>query len=141
MNVDSIKNGIVIDHIKAGKGMKIYKFLDLGNAECPVALIQNASSIALKRKDIIKIDSDFEIDTDVLGYIDPGITVNVIKDNKIIKKCHPELPETITNIIKCKNPRCITSCEQEINHIFKLADKKSGTYRCIYCETAAENNF
>ena len=138
MNIDSIKNGIVIDHIKAGKGIEIYKFLDLENADCSVALIQNASSRALGRKDIIKIDSELGFDTDVLGYIDPGITVNIIKDDKIVRKSHPELPETITNIIKCKNPRCITSCEQEINHIFKLADRKNGIYRCIYCETAAK---
>ena len=138
MNIDSIKNGIVIDHIKAGKGMEIYRFLDLENTDCSVALIQNASSVAFGRKDIIKIDSEISFDTDVLGYIDPGITVNVIKDSRIIKKSHPELPDTITNIIKCKNPRCITSCEQDINHIFKLADRKNGIYRCVYCETSAK---
>ena len=138
MNIDSIKNGVVIDHIKAGKGIEIYKFLDLEHADGSVALIQNASSLAFGRKDIIKIDSEIEFDTDVLGYIDPGITVNVIKNDKIIKKSHPELPETITNIIKCKNPRCITSCEHEINHVFKLSDRKNGIYRCIYCETAAK---
>lgn len=138
MNVDSIKNGIVIDHIKAGKGMEIYKFLDLENADCSVALIQNAPSVAFGRKDIIKIDSEMDFDIDVLGFIDHGITVNIIKDSQIIKKSHPELPETITNVVKCKNPRCITTCEQDINHVFKLADRTTGTYRCIYCESAAK---
>lgn len=138
MTVDSIKNGIVIDHIKAGKGIEIYKFLDLENIDCTVALIQNVPSVAFGRKDIIKIDSEMDFDVDVLGFIDHGVTVNIIKDSKIIKKTHPELPETITNIIKCKNPRCITTCENDINHIFKLADRKTGTYRCIYCESSAK---
>lgn len=137
MNIDSIKNGIVIDHIKAGQGMKIYDFLDLGKLDCSVAIIKNAASSKMGKKDIIKIDSDLSVDLNALGYIDPNITINVIKNGVRIKKYHPELPETITNIIRCKNPRCITSVERELPHIFKLIDRERDEYRCLYCESRA----
>ncbi len=139
MNIDSIKNGIVIDHIETGKSMELYHFLNLENLDCSVALIKNVVSKKMGRKDIIKIDDDINIDLDVLGYIDPNSTVNIIKDGKLVKKCHLELPEKLTNVIKCKNPRCITSVEQEINHIFKLTDRERRIYRCIYCESKAKN--
>ena len=139
MNIDSIKNGIVIDHIEAGKSMELYHFLNLENLDCSVALIKNVVSKKMGRKDIIKIDDDINIDLDVLGYIDPNSTVNIIKDGNLVKKCHLELPEKLTNVIKCKNPRCITSVEQEINHIFKLTDRERRIYRCIYCESKAKN--
>ncbi len=135
MNIDSIKNGLVIDHIKAGKAMEIYTYLNLDSLDCPIAIIKNAVSKRMTRKDIIKIDAELDIDVDILGYIDPDITVNFIKDGKNVKKMHPELPEIITDVIKCSNPRCITSVEQEIHHIFKLTDKEKGMYRCIYCES------
>lgn len=137
MNIDSIKNGIVIDHIKAGQGMKIYDFLDLGKLDCSVAIIKNAASSKMGKKDIIKIDSDLSVDLNALGYIDPSITINVIRNGVRIKKYHPELPETITNIIRCKNPRCITSVERELPHIFKLIDRERDEYRCLYCESRA----
>ena len=139
MNIDSIKNGIVIDHNEAGKSMELYHFLNLENMDCSVALIKNVVSKKMGRKDIIKIDDDINIDLDVLGYIDPNSTVNIIKDGKLVKKCHLELPERLTNVIKCKNPRCITSVEQEISHIFKLTDRERRIYRCIYCESKARN--
>ena len=137
MNVDSIKNGIVIDHITAGKGMKLYNLLGLDNLECSVALIKNVPSKKTSTKDIIKIDTDFEIDTDILGYVDPNVTVNVIKDGKIIEKKNIELPQVLNNVLFCKNPRCITATEQEIVHTFKLTDKENQVYRCIYCDTKA----
>ena len=137
MNIDSIKTGIVIDHIKAGDGMRIYNFLNLGEMDCSVALIKNASSRKMGKKDIIKIDSNLNVDLNALGYIDPNITINVIKDSVRVKKYHPELPDTITNIIRCKNPRCITSTEQELPHIFKLIDREKDEYRCLYCESKA----
>lgn len=138
MNIDSIKNGIVLDHIKAGKSMEIYKFLNLEELDCSVAIIKNVNSRLMGKKDIIKIDDDIDVNLDVLGYIDPGITVNIIKDEKLVKKCHLTLPETVKNVIKCKNPRCITTTEQEIEHIFKLTDRKNKVYRCIYCESKAK---
>ena len=138
MNIDSIKNGIVLDHIKAGKSMEIYKFLNLEELDCSVAIIKNVNSRLMGKKDIIKIDDDIDVNLDVLGYIDPGITVNIIKDEKLVKKCHLTLPETVKNVIKCKNPRCITTTEQEIEHIFKLTDRKNKIYRCIYCESKAK---
>ena len=139
MNIDSIKNGIVIDHIKAGKGMEIYNFLELDKLDCSIAIIKNVMSRKLGKKDIIKIDSDFDVDLDVLGYIDPGVTIDVIKDGVLVEKKKVELPTQLKNVIKCKNPRCITSIEQELPHIFNLTgqgDKR--VYRCIYCETKAE---
>ncbi len=135
MNIDSIKNGFVIDHIKAGKSMEIYHYLNLESLDCQVAIIKNASSKRMLRKDIIKIDAELDIDVDALGYIDSNITVNIIKNGFIFRKIHPELPDRITDIIKCTNPRCITSVEQEIHHIFKLTDRDNAVYRCIYCES------
>jgi len=138
MNIDSIKNGIVIDHISAGNGLKIYQLLKLDELECSVAIIKNVSSKKTGKKDIIKIDADIEIDLDILGYVDPDVTINIIKDSKLVEKKKIDLPEKLSNVIFCKNPRCITSCEHEIEHIFKLADKKNRVYRCVYCETKAE---
>ena len=139
MNIDSINNGVVIDHIKAGKGMDVYKFLGLDLLECPVAIIKNAASRKIGKKDIIKIDTILDIDLNALGYIDPDITINIIKDGELSEKYHPTLPETITNVIKCKNPRCITTTEQELPHVFKLTDRNGPVYRCIYCESKAQN--
>lgn len=138
MNIDSIKNGLVIDHITPGNGMKIYNFLGLDELDCHVAIIKNASSARMGKKDIIKIDTDQKIDLDVLGYIDAKLTINVIENKAIVKKFHPELPLEIVDIVKCHNPRCITSTEQELRHVFKLTDKESGVYRCIYCESTAK---
>lgn len=135
MNIDSIKNGIVIDHITAGRSMKIYRLLGLESLDCSVALIKNVTSRKTGKKDIIKIDSDFDVDTDILGYVDPGVTVNIIRDGKIAEKRTLELPTELTDVLKCKNPRCITSTEQELSHIFRLTDREHRVYRCIYCET------
>ena len=135
MNIDSIKRGIVLDHIRAGRSMDIYKYLHLDELECSVAIIKNVKSNAMGRKDIIKIDEDITIDLDVLGYIDPGITVNIIEDGRIAEKKHLELPQRLVNVIRCKNPRCITSVEPGIDQIFRLADKERQVYRCIYCDT------
>ena len=139
MNIDSIRNGIVIDHITAGKSMEIYRLLGLDALDYPVALIKNVSSKKMGKKDIIKIDFDIDIDTDVLGYVDPGVTVNIIKNGERVEKRLIKLPEKLTNVIKCKNPRCITSTEQELQHIFKLTDKDNRVYRCFYCETKAKD--
>ncbi len=138
MNIDSIKNGYVIDHIKAGMAMEIYRVLQLDSLDCHLAIIKNAVSGKMGKKDIIKIDEMIDLDLKALGYIDPGITVNVIKNGEIVDKRHLELPESITNVIKCKNPRCITSCEQELDHVFKLTDRENRVYRCIYCESMAK---
>ena len=135
MNIDSIKRGIVLDHIRAGRSMEIYKYLHLDELECSVAIIKNVKSNAMGRKDIIRIDEDITIDLDVLGYIDPGITVNIIEDGRIAEKKHLELPQRLVNVIRCKNPRCITSVEPGIDQIFRLADKERQVYRCIYCDT------
>lgn len=137
MNIDSIKNGFVIDHIKAGKGMEIYGLLKLKNLSCSVAMIMNAQSAKMGKKDVIKIDGDIELDMHILGYVDPDVTVNVIKDSIIVEKKKIELPRKLTDIIFCKNPRCITSCEQELSHEFVLADRGRRIYRCIYCDAQA----
>ena len=135
MNIDSIQNGVVLDHIQAGKSMEIYKYLGLGKLDCTVAIIKNARSSKMGRKDIIKVEGSLDkLDLDVLGYIDHNITVNIIRDNTIVEKEALKLPRKITNVIRCKNPRCITSIEQELPHIFYLADEKTQTYRCQYCE-------
>ncbi|MBE5749343.1 MAG: aspartate carbamoyltransferase regulatory subunit [Clostridiales bacterium] len=134
MQINPIKNGIVIDHIEAGKGMEIYNFLNLGDLDCTVALIKNVPSKKTGKKDIIKIDADIKLDFDVLGYIAPEVTVNLITDGAIKEKFNLQLPETIKNVVKCKNPRCITSVEQGIDHVFKLVDRENRVYRCIYCE-------
>ena len=137
MNIDSIQNGVVIDHIAAGQGMRLYELLDLASLDVSVALIKNVNTKIMGKKDIIKIDADIELNLDVIGFVDPNATVNIIKNGKLAEKRNIGMPETLTNVIKCKNPRCITSCEQELNHIFKLTDKDNKVYRCIYCETKA----
>ena len=134
MNIDSIQNGVVLDHIKAGKSMDVYKYLDLDKLDCPVAIIKNARSARMGKKDIIKIDSPMEVDLDVLGYIDPDITVNVIRNGVRVAKKHLELPHKLVNIIHCKNPRCITVAEPQLDAIFLLSDSEKRTYRCAYCE-------
>jgi len=135
MNIDSIKNGYVIDHISAGHAMKIYDYLKLGELDCSIAMIMNARSTKMGKKDIIKIDKKVKIDFDVLGYIDPNITINVIENDKKVKKFHPELKNELIDIVKCKNPRCITSVERGLKHICVLKDKKSAKYRCKYCDS------
>ena len=137
MNIDSIQDGVVLDHIKAGKSMDIYKYLHLDQLDCSVAIIKNVRSGRMGKKDIIKIDSQLDLDLNALGYIDPSITINVIVNGVRVKKYHPELPLTITNIIRCKNPRCITSTEQELPHVFKLTNREKDEYRCVYCESRA----
>lgn len=139
MTIDSIKNGIVLDHIGSGKSMEIYRILELSKLDCSVAIIKNAVSRRGGRKDIIKIDSVIDINLDVLGYIDPGITVNIVRDGVICQKSRLELPQRVSGVIKCKNPRCITSIEQELSHVFELSDRENGVYRCVYCETKAEH--
>ncbi len=134
MNIDSIKNGYVIDHIQAGKSFEIYKYLNLGELDTQVAIIKNARSKKSGKKDIIKIDEHTDINLDILGYIDPNITVNKIINGEIVEKYHPKLPKELVNIIKCKNPRCITSVEKNLIHICELTDEEKGIYRCKYCE-------
>lgn len=134
MNIDSIKNGIVIDHIQAKKGMEIYELLNLKELDCSVAIITNAKSKKMGRKDIIKIDKDMEINMDMIGFIEPNATINVVKDNKLVDKYRVQLPEKIVNIAKCQNPRCITSVEKDLAQIFILTDKENQVYRCEYCE-------
>jgi aspartate carbamoyltransferase regulatory subunit len=134
LNVDTIKNGLVIDHIRAGYGPKIFSWLGLDTANYCVALIMNVNSKTMTKKDIIKIDNIINIDYSVLGFIDPHITVNVVKDEFIVRKISLSLPDRIENVIKCKNPRCITSSEPGVAHVFRLADKDSAVYRCEYCD-------
>lgn len=138
MIIGQIKDGIVLDHITAGLGMTLYNFLGLDKLDCQVALIKNAESIKMGRKDIIKIDKVIDINMDALGYLDPGVTVNIIKDGKLAKRQNIDIPERIENVIKCKNPRCITTVEQELPHIFTLRDKENRVYRCLYCESKAK---
>lgn len=137
MNIDAIQNGIVIDHITAGRGMRIYELLKLDALDVSVAIIKNAVSHRTGKKDIIKIDSDIAIDFDVLGFVDPGVTVNLIRDGALVEKRRIDMPETLKNVIRCKNPRCITSVERSIDHVFRLTDRKNKVYRCLYCETKA----
>ena len=134
LNIDSLEKGVVIDHIESGKSMEIYRVLELDKLDCCVAIIKNARSKKSGRKDIIKIEDRIDIDLDVLGFIDPNITVNIIDGGRIIEKKHLQLPERIVNVAKCKNPRCITSVEQELDHVFVLTDAEKGVYRCLYCE-------
>ena len=142
LNIESIKSGLVIDHIRAGSGAKIFSWLGLDKAEYSVALIMNVPSKAMGKKDIIKIDNIINIDYSVLGFIDPNITVNVIKDEKIAEKITLTLPEKVENVIKCKNPRCITTTENYVSQIFHLVDKEKGQYRCSYCdELTSSRNF
>ena len=138
MNIDAIQNGIVIDHITAGRGMRIYELLGLDALDVSVALIKNAvSHHDGGKKDIIKIDSTMPINFDVLGFVDPGVTVNIIRGGRLIEKKRIEMPLQLVNVIRCKNPRCITSTERAIDHIFRLTDPKNKIYRCVYCETKA----
>ncbi len=139
MKIDPIKNGIVIDHIEAGKGMDVYNLLNLSELDCTVALIKNVNSKKSGKKDIIKIDAAIELNLDVLGYFSPEITVNVIENGVIVKKSKVSLPKTLKNVIKCKNPRCITSVEQGIDQVFNLVDEDKRVYRCIYCESKAND--
>lgn len=134
MIVGQIRDGIVLDHITAGNGMNIYNILHLGELDCTVALIKNADSRKMGKKDIIKISTFFDLDLDVLGYLDPGITVNIVRNGKVAQRRHLELPQRVTGVIKCKNPRCITSIERDLVHEFKLTDRQKKIYRCIYCE-------
>lgn len=137
MNIDSIQNGYVIDHITAGKAMQIYNMLDFASLDCPVAMIMNVHSSKMGKKDIIKIDGEVEINLEVIGYISPDSTVNVIKNGEISGKSHIAPPEKLIDIIKCKNPRCITTTEQDIHHVFLLSNAKKREYRCRYCEAMA----
>jgi aspartate carbamoyltransferase regulatory subunit len=137
MNIDSIQNGIVIDHIPAGKGMELYRLLNLESLDCQVAIIKNAVSSKMGRKDIIKIDAAIDVDLDLLGYIAPGATIDIIRGGVLTEKKSPDLPETLTGVLKCKNPRCISATEQELPQIFRLADREKRVYRCLYCEAKA----
>ncbi len=135
MKIDSIINGIVIDHISAGNAMKLYRLLKLDALDCSVAIIQNVNSRKMGKKDIIKIDADVDLKMDIIGYVDPNITVDIIRDGVLAEKRSIDLPEKLQDVIFCKNPRCITTTEQELPHIFKLTDRENRVYRCIYCET------
>ncbi|MGN0794882.1 MAG: aspartate carbamoyltransferase regulatory subunit [Aristaeellaceae bacterium] len=134
MNIDAIQSGIVLDHITAGRGMDVYRYLKLDELDCPVAYIRNVRSAAMGRKDIIKIDADIAVDLDVLGYLDPGITVNIIRDGHLVEKKKLSLPEHLINVIACKNPRCITTVEGALDQHFILKDRDRGVYRCMYCD-------
>ena len=138
MHIDSIQNGVVLDHIQAGKSMEIYKYLHLDQLDCSVAIIKNVRSGRMGKKDIIKIDSPMEVDLDVLGYVDPNITVNVIRNGVRVEKKKLEPPQKLVNIIHCKNPRCITMAEPQLDAIFTLSDPEKRIYRCAYCETASD---
>jgi len=134
MNIDSIKRGIVIDHIRAGYSMTIYNLLGLDQLNCTVAIIKNVKSKKMGRKDIIKIDESMKLDLDILGFIDPNITVNIIADDKIVEKKHLSMPDRIVNVLMCNNPRCITTTERSLEHVFKLTDPERKVYRCQYCD-------
>ena len=135
MKIDSIINGIVIDHISAGNAMKLYRLLKLNELDCAVAIIQNAVSQKMGRKDIIKVGASIDVDMDILGYVDPNATVAIIRNGQLVEKKTIELPLELRNVLTCKNPRCITSTEQELKQVFKLTDRAKREYRCIYCET------
>ena len=140
LKIDSVEKGLVIDHIQAGKAMEIYKYLNLDKLDCSVAIIKNVKSKKIGKKDIIKVENNINLDLTVLGFIDPNITINIIDNDIIIDKINLELPSEVVNVVKCKNPRCITSIEQEIENKFKLTDKENKTYRCVYCDTAYDHN-
>lgn len=140
MNVDSIKNGVVIDHIKAGQAMKLYNLLELDMLECTVAIIKNVQSKRMGKKDIIKIDTKMEVDLDIIGYVDPEITVNIIENGVLVEKKRIQLPLVLKDVVKCKNPRCITSVETGIPQVFELRDADTRLYRCLYCEAKAPEN-
>lgn len=137
MNIDAIQNGIVIDHITAGRGMRLYELLGLEKLDCSVALIKNVHSEKTGKKDIIKIDALIPVNLDVIGYVDPGVSVNFIRDGKLCEKRRIEMPLRLTNVLFCRNPRCICSVEQELDHVFVLTDRENKIYRCLYCETKA----
>ena len=139
MKIDSIVNGIVIDHIAAGRGMQLYHLLQLDKLECSVAIIKNVTSRKMGKKDIIKVDGKVDIDIDAIGYVDPKATVNIIRNGELVEKRDIVLPERLVNVIRCKNPRCISSTEQELDQVFELKDREKGIYRCLYCEAKAEN--
>ena len=142
MNIDSIQNGVVLDHIQAGKSMDIYNYLHLDELDCSVAIIKNVRSNRMGKKDIIKLDSPVDVDVDVLGYIDDQITVNIIRDGEQVEKRRLEPPKKLVNIIRCKNPRCITSSEPQLDAVFLLSDPEQHIYRCAYCDTAnVKKNF
>lgn len=136
LKVDSVKRGIVIDHIKAGMGMKIFNFLGLDKVDSSVALIMNACSKKMGKKDIIKIDNVINMDLTMIGIMDPNATVNIIENEQIKEKIALKLPDKVEDLIKCKNPRCITSVEKYIPHVFYLVDREKGQYRCKYCDEA-----
>ena len=138
MNIDSIHNGIVIDHIAAGRGMQLYHLLHLDELDCSVAIIKNVNSRKMGKKDIIKVDGELNVNIDAIGYVAPNATVNIIRDEKLVEKRDIVLPEKLVDVIHCKNPRCISSTEQELPHVFILTDREKGIYRCRYCETKAE---
>ena len=138
MNIDSIINGIVIDHITAGRGMELYHLLGLDELDSSIAIIKNVHSNKMGKKDIIKIDGAIQLNMDVIGYVDPGVTVDMIENGKLVEKKRISLPDEVVNVIRCKNPRCITSTEQELPHVFRLTDKENRVYRCKYCEAKAE---
>ena len=137
MNIDSIQNGIVIDHISAGRGMKLYELLGLEKLDCSVAIIKNVHSDKMGKKDIIQIDAAIPVNLDVIDYVDPGVTVDVIRDGVLVEKRRIKMPQRLTNVLYCKNPRCICAVEQELDHVFLLTDRKNKVYRCLYCETKA----
>lgn len=137
MTIDSILNGVVIDHIPVGKALEIYRHLHMEELKCSVAILTNVYSEKLGRKDIIKIDSDIELNWDIIGYLAPACTVNIIREGQSVEKRRIKLAEQLSNVIFCRNPRCITTVEQELPHVFKLTDEKKGIYRCIYCESRA----
>ena len=137
MTVDSIQNGIVIDHIAAGGGMKIYELLGLNAMNVPVAMMMHVASGKLGRKDIIKIDGEIPLNLDVIGYVDPGATVNIIRDGRLAEKKQIRMPERLENVIRCKNPRCVSTTEQELPQIFLLTDRVKKEYRCAWCEAKA----
>ena len=139
MNIDSIQNGIVIDHISAGRGMKLYELLGLEKLDCSVAIIKNVHSEKMGKKDIIKIDAAIPVNLDVIGYVDPGVTVDVIRDGVLAEKRRIDMPQRLTNVLFCRNPRCICAVEQELDHVFLLTDRKNKIYRCLYCETKAND--
>ena len=138
MIIDSIQNGIVIDHITSGKSMELYNILGLADLNCTVAILKNVTSDKLGRKDIIKIDREMDLDWDLIGFVDPSITVNIIRNGQLAEKRTLKLPERIRGVLTCHNPRCITSVEQELPQVFTLTDREKRTYRCLYCETKAE---
>lgn len=138
MNIDGVENGIVLDHIRAGESLRLYELLGLDDLDCQVAIIKNAASAKYGHKDIIKIDAEIDLDLDALGFIDPSITVNIVKDGALLQKEHVSLPEVLTNVVQCRNPRCITNSE-EVDHVFRLSDPDRRLYRCIYCEVSPDD--